>query len=129
MAGGDKSRDDYFEDFDRTERIELPRSGNDDTATTEQVKVEPNPHFALTMPLDDRHSVTAPTAADPDAAQRPQNAGQQHQPPQLIAGFPGHHARLPQRLSRKQRCRFPDGILKFTGHLFVSSDNAPDWRL
>ena len=46
----DKSRDLEPEDFDKTERTAPPPPGRDDTATTEQVKVDPNPDAPFPLP-------------------------------------------------------------------------------
>ena len=51
MADGDKTRKlEPEEDFGTTEGSDAPRPGRDDTATTEQVKVEPNPDAPFPLP-------------------------------------------------------------------------------
>ncbi len=67
MADGGKARDFETEDLDSTGRRGQRRPGRDDTATTEQVKVEPNPDAPFPLPHVSELDEVTPRDARRDA--------------------------------------------------------------
>jgi len=70
-----------------------------------QICAAPDADAALAVALDDWQPVETPTRPDLNASQPPVSERQDQQAADLVARFPRHGLRLPQRLGREQRFR------------------------